>query len=675
MPINFSPSFLVSDGLIQGSDAQDGIVSQELSDGRIFFAYTDSGLGGISFTVLSSDGTVLIQPTAISDDVLEAGRTVLGAVSNDDGSITIHFGSDPDGLFPLAGTNYVRTFDASGAPTGGSTVVPGLTNVYTARNAVPEDLGNGNLGVMTDAGFTVFGPDGAIVGGATGAPGFNSTDNGYAIDLPGDDTVWVATVSASFSFGSLSWVGTLQLQQFDLNGNALTGPIQVGDTNEVLAINIGEQGLGDIAVLANGQIAVAFPIAGTPEDSDATGISIFIVNQDGTIAAGPLSGNDATEGRQFAPRVFALDSGGFVVVYNTDDVTDNNVSPLLRAQVFDAEGNRIGSSEFPVPDFDGPFSGINSVISSDGTGLILDEGGNASIVTISDLQVPPETVVGDGASENIQTGGGNDTISGKGGNDTIAAGAGDDSVVGGIGFDFIQGNGGNDTLIGNDGFDSILGGDGSDSITGNNGFDTLDGGTGNDTLAGGLGIDLLLGGAGNDMLSGDAGTDSLEGGDGDDMVFGNAGTDLLKGDAGNDVLSGGVNNDTLDGGTGNDTLDGGNGADELNGGDGNDLLRGNAGADTLDGGSGDDILFGGIGADVFIYGEGADVITGFGNNVDEIQLDADLLGLAGLSVQQVIDQFASNVNGQVIFDFGDGNTLTVGGVGVPNQLLDDIEIF
>ncbi|WP_373506218.1 calcium-binding protein [Aestuariivirga sp.] len=75
----------------------------------------------------------------------------------------------------------------------------------------------------------------------------------------------------------------------------------------------------------------------------------------------------------------------------------------------------------------------------------------------------------------------------------------------------------------------------------------------------------------NDVLDGLAGNDVLKGGFGNDFIFGGAGIDLLFGDSNNDTLDGGANNDKLDGGAGSDKLNGGTGADKMTGGTGDDV--------------------------------------------------------------------------------------------------------
>ncbi|MDX2307392.1 MAG: peroxidase family protein [Hyphomicrobium sp.] len=85
----------------------------------------------------------------------------------------------------------------------------------------------------------------------------------------------------------------------------------------------------------------------------------------------------------------------------------------------------------------------------------------------------------------------------------------------------------------------------------------------------------------------------------------------------------------------------------------NNNIIGNAGHNILDGGFGDDVLTGGAGRDTFVYGEGygADTITDFQIGKDLVEL------LQGLDPVQGVD---SRIG--LVFDFGDGNVLTLLGV-------------
>ncbi|MCC1495089.1 calcium-binding protein [Cognatishimia sp. F0-27] len=281
---------------------------------------------------------------------------------------------------------------------------------------------------------------------------------------------------------------------------------------------------------------------------------------------------------------------------------------------------------------------------------------------------------GTGEADAIFAYGGLDTISAGAGSDLVSAGAGNDSVIGGQGFDTMRGGAGDDTVSGLDGFDSLFGGAGNDLVQGNFGNDTLEGNDGDDTLEGGLGFDMMRGGAGNDSLQARNGFDTLEGGDGDDTMQGNNGNDVMDGGGGNDSLEGGLGFDTMSGGAGNDTLLGLDGFDSLMGGLGNDVVQGNAGNDTLGGGEGNDRLRGGLGADTFIFTGGNDRINDFAP-VDVVQIEADLLAEAMPVADDLRGYAGRDADGNVVLDFGDGNTLTFLGVGTLAAILDDVSFI
>jgi Ca2+-binding RTX toxin-like protein len=240
------------------------------------------------------------------------------------------------------------------------------------------------------------------------------------------------------------------------------------------------------------------------------------------------------------------------------------------------------------------------------------------------------------------------------------------------------------TIVGSAHDDNLIGGSGNDSIDGRDGNDILRGLGGNDTLFGEIGRDKLFGGANNDILWGGAGKDLLKGGNGRDTLYGDAdndrlhgggGKDLLKGGNGKDILYGDGGRDRLEGGAQSDKLFGGSGNDKLFGNSGRDILNGNSGRDILNGGTGADQLTGGSGADTFVFkdGYGKDAIRDFQNDVDTIHLD-DALWSGTLTKQQVINQFATVVGGDIVFDFGT-DELTIRGFTDLADLMDDMVII
>ena len=320
-----------------------------------------------------------------------------------------------------------------------------------------------------------------------------------------------------------------------------------------------------------------------------------------------------------------------------------------------------------------------------------------------------------------------DRLNGNDIDNVLHGGDGNDRLNGEGAHDDLFGGDGNDVLTGGDGFDRLAGGEGTDSLYGGADLDTLNGNDGNDVLSAGLGNDLLFGEAGHDSLSGDGGNDTLYGGSGNDTLDGGDGADAMRGGSGDDTIIftngdvfrsstsaydiGGSGRDTLviaegssfrtsalsaygfevfkgaEGGeevTGNDgevdywmagnlgadTLTGNNGNDSLYGGSGADELRGGSGADYINGGNHNDTLYGGGGADTFAFGKGSDQdrIAGFSDNVDALRL----YGFEFTTASQALT-YARNVDGDVVFDFGNGDILTVVNT-TKAALLDDLII-
>lgn len=90
--------------------------------------------------------------------------------------------------------------------------------------------------------------------------------------------------------------------------------------------------------------------------------------------------------------------------------------------------------------------------------------------------------------------------------------------------------------------------------------------------------------------------------------------------------------------------------------DGNDTISGGDGDDSISGGDGDDWLSGDSGADQFIFGRGddSDQIVDFQDNVDTIELRN-----LGLSSSSDALSYAVQTGSDVVFDFGQGDVLTV----------------
>ena len=190
--------------------------------------------------------------------------------------------------------------------------------------------------------------------------------------------------------------------------------------------------------------------------------------------------------------------------------------------------------------------------------------------------------------------------------------------------------------------------------------------------------DIKLGSGLNDVRLLGAAELTAEGNAFANVITGNKAANVVSGAAGADVIWGGLGADSLYGGADADKLYGELGADVLDGGAGADLILGGAGLDRLTGGTGADVLTGGLDKDTFVFmnGDGADRITDFGVKAREILLlDDALWGGAALTEAQVVKTYARVTGGVVVFNFGEGDVLTLAAVKTLTGLAAVIDII
>ncbi|MGV2127023.1 beta strand repeat-containing protein [Agrobacterium vitis] len=331
-----------------------------------------------------------------------------------------------------------------------------------------------------------------------------------------------------------------------------------------------------------------------------------------------------------------------------------------------------------------------------------------------------DTLVGGEGADTLTGSDGDDTFVGGEGADTLSGGAGTDtasyaSSLASIKINLVTGTntGGeaaDDTLTG---IDKIIGSDFNDTFTANSTI-TFAGGKGDDTyVVSHIATTTVLvedAGAGTDTVETTltsytlktnfenlTHTDSTNflgyGNSADNVIVSQGGVDKLYGYAGNDTIRGGSGGDTIDGGDGSDTasysdstaavtinllsktvsggyaasdvftsienVEGSAYADTLTGDTGANVLSGGASDDVLDGGTGNDGLYGGEGSDVFVFN------TSYGNDVVfDFQASSDTIDLTGMGFATVSDAaaYASEIEDGVLFNFGNGDTLTVHGL-------------
>ena len=331
-------------------------------------------------------------------------------------------------------------------------------------------------------------------------------------------------------------------------------------------------------------------------------------------------------------------------------------------------------------------------------------------------------LTGSSFDETLNGNKGNNQIKASDGDDRVYAGKGADIVKLGAGNDYVRVGGGNESFDGGSGKDYISYYSSPEGVTLNLTKDTASGSwasddtikdfesasgsrTGNDNITGTSGSNTIKTYGGNDRVYDKKGNDKVELGSGNDYVRVGDGKDNFDGGSGKDYISyydstGGVeldlsknltsgswaSNDTINnfesasgskmgddrllGTSGSNTLKSYGGDDRLYGRSGDDALYGGNGKDRFDGGRGDDLLYGGSHADIFHFDHGAnhDIIKDFENDVDLIQLDNFNFTDGGHPFD-----FATQIFSNVVFNFGNGDILTVENATI-SQLYNDLEI-
>ena len=639
-----------------GNDVIDG---EGDSDTVIFTGgladYAISGSGGV-FTVAGGDGTTQVRnvESFVFDGQVIAADALLAAYAE-----AISEGEDTTG-----GTGGEDTTGGTGGEdttggTGGEDTTGGTGGEDTTGGTGGEDTTGGTGGEDTTGG--TGGED------TTGGTGGEDTTGGTG----GEDTTG-GTGGEDTTGGTGGEDTTGGTGGEDTTGGT-GGEDTTGGTNAEWWLNGDTSGLDTVAGQSwwdRYSSDVSF-VMGTNMDgsefSNGADLDAF-----GNALDNNMRGNDGAnrlEGGAGADRIFARDgddtvlgdagndtlegAGGNDRIHGgagDDSLKGGNGDDTLRASA----GNDTLDGENGTDTAQFALSLADYAVASDSGGFRLSQGNDSALTRyIEVFEFADQTV----SAENLLSA-------------HAAAVAGEDTTGGTGGEDTTGGTGGEDTTGGTGGEDTTGGTGGEDTTGGTGGEDTTGGGQVWDEQAPGA-LPVVDGIAGTEDYGRSAvsyimGPDLDHGRFDDDTanldVWGNALGNDINGNDGNNRIEGRAGSDTLDGYQGNDTLLGGAGDDTLKGDDGNDLLHGGAGNDRLDGENGADIF-------VYLTGGGQDRIRDFGDGADALWL-----GIAGVTSVAEAVAFAVDDGRDVLFDFGNGDTLLVDDVSL-SDLMADIVIL
>jgi len=235
-----------------------------------------------------------------------------------------------------------QRFNANGGKLGGEFVV-NTTTRGTQDAPVITSLSNG--------GFVVSWEDLSSTGGDIKARIFNANGVGgteLVVNTTTTNGQFTPTITSLLNGGVVvSWEddsgkngdpAAIRAQMFDAGGNKVGGEVVVN------APNGSEQDAPTITALAGGGFVVAWNDFSGFAGDDGSGIVAQIFNSQGAKVGDQFLVNATVDGSQTSPKITALSDGKFVVVWESDG---SDGSPVVRGQVFDGSGNKVGH-EFAV---------------------------------------------------------------------------------------------------------------------------------------------------------------------------------------------------------------------------------------------------------------------------------------------------------------------------------------
>ncbi len=601
---------------------------------------------------------------------------------------------------------YSQAYNASGVRVGGELRVNTYTTDFQYGQQAAALPGGGQVVVWTSFGEEnpanlpdyrsgVYAQilDGA--GNATGLPVHVNThvlgDQEQPLVVVLDDGGWVvAWVSFNFVHTELAQDGDqygVFMQRFAANGSF------VGSETQVNTYTASVQNFHTLTALHGGGWVVTWRSYGQ-DTADSYGVYQQAYGSTGQKLGGETQVNSFTHDDQEDSRVVALDSGGWVVVWTSDNQDGSGRG--VYQQAFNADGSKNGSEtrvNEATADEQG-FYGLTIEVLPDDKWVVLwssetsDFAGDLLMQRVFSLNSnaaptdisSPALKVKEGAANSFKIGKfiGVDPdsstltwtlLDNAGGRFKIDADDGELHVANGLLLDYEASKSHNINVQVSDGTstrtetftvkvddvanENLTGGTNADSLGGGSKSDTLKGGNGNDTLKGGGGKDSLDGGKGSDTADYSDKTKAIE------VTLKASGATVKVDGKAEDIIK---NLENVVGGSKNDKLTGDSKANSLDGRTGNDVLSGEGGNDTLIGGGGKDTLTGGAGKDHFVFTtapgtKNVDTLKDFEHNKDVFHWDEVAFAATGPTIEDAefrTGKAAKELDDRVIYDKSSG---------------------
>jgi Ca2+-binding RTX toxin-like protein len=345
------------------------------------------------------------------------------------------------------------------------------------------------------------------------------------------------------------------MRRYNADGSEHGGLVSVNSSN------LGVQELARIEVLQSGKFVISWQSA-SPNDTGYD-IRAQIFNADGSRSGGEFRVNTTLDANQYDATVTALTNGGFAVVWTSDGQDGSGQG--IYAQRYSASGAKVGGEILVTATVDGDQSQPTTTALENGSFIVSwTQADGAGTGVFSRTFAPPTTFTGITTSAQ-------EIIEGTSSNEVIKV------APGSLGFgDQIHGREGTDRITLTQagtldlvapsavtGIEQLYGSSGNDTFIVSAarlaGITTFNTGGGSDTFLTEGSFTLAAGFAVGTLRARDAssmGNFTYQGNDLGQTILGNAGANTIRGFGGDDTLNGGDDkaSDTLYGGEGDDTF-------------------------------------------------------------------------------------------------------------------------
>ena len=370
------------DDAVQTIDLLAGTSDVEGDDlSAINITVTDENGDAVAFTDIGN-GTISIDPDQFSD-VLDNGdsRTVTVSYDVSDGTDTtpntatlVVTGADEPNTAPVA-VDDVLGDDSEPVSeflvnefTSSAQFRPSITTLADGKFVVTWQSGNPQQGDTSLSGVKarIFNADGTEAVSEFLVNEFTNSGQEFpsitALEGGGFVVTWRSNDPQQ---GDTSGAG-VKARIFNADGTEAVSEFLVNEfTNN-------EQSFPSITALADGGFVVTW-VSGDPQQGDTSrlGVKARIFNADGTEAVSEFLVNELTNSYQWFPSITALEGGGFVVTWWSDDPQQGDTSDSgIKARIFNADGTE-AVSEFLVNEFTNSHQRDPSITALEGGGFVV----------------------------------------------------------------------------------------------------------------------------------------------------------------------------------------------------------------------------------------------------------------------------------------------------------------